>query len=154
MMEAFLDACEGAGCRKLVDGKWWVDQQGIEEAIATYALRVAPIEEEAYFTFARVTETDAPGVPKFLARTGKPQCTILVQSRPAQRLKQAALTIKCQSTRKIVGKQQPGPAALARYKVSVTPWLDYDLCASFDEKPPIKKEVFAVPPFCETMFEE
>jgi hypothetical protein len=150
-MEAFLEACEGSGCRKMIDGKWWVDQQGIEEAIATYRLRVAPIEEEDYFTFPRVTQTDSAEVPRFLKRDDKPQCVMLVRSQPPQRLKQAALTIRCRATTEIVGSQQAGPAALARYRLSVNPWLDYDLEASFDTGP-VAKATFAMPPLVETIF--
>jgi hypothetical protein len=150
-MEAFLEACEGSGCRRHIDGKWWVDQQGIEEAIATYRVRVAPVEEEDYFTFPRVTQTDAADVPRFLGRDEKPKCTLLVRSKPPHRLKQAALTIRCRSTTEIVGSQQAGPAALARYRLSVNPWLDYDLEATFDTGP-IARESFAIPPLAETMF--
>lgn len=150
-MEAFLEACEGSGCRRQTDRKWWVDLQGIEEAIATYRLRVAAIEEEDYFTFPHVTQTDAAEVPRFLGRDDKPKCTLLVRSKPPHRLKQAALTIWCRSTTEIVGSQQAGPGALARYRLSVNPWLDYDLEANFDTGP-IAKESFAMPPLAETMF--
>jgi hypothetical protein len=152
-MEAFLEACNGAGCRKMSDGKWWVDQQGIEEAISTYPLRVAPIEEEAYFTFPRVTQTDAAEVPRLLGWDTKPTCTLLVRSKPPNRLKQAALTIRCRMTSQIVGEQKAGAAALARYRLSVSPWLDYDLVAAFDGEPkPAERAVFALPPLAETTF--
>jgi hypothetical protein len=58
-MEAFLEACSGPGCRSNSDGKWWIDQQGLENAISTYCQRVASLDEEAYFTFPRLTRTDA-----------------------------------------------------------------------------------------------
>jgi hypothetical protein len=153
-MEAFLEACQGAGCRKKVGGKWWVDQQGIEEAMETYPLRVAPIEEQDYFTFTRVTETDAPGVPRLLGRTETPKCTLLIHSLPPHRLKQAALTVRAKITAQIVARQDAGPAALPRLKVSVRPWLDYDLEAYFEGQPPltVTKEVFALPPFAVTVF--
>ena len=150
-MEAFLEACEGAGCRRQTDGKWWVDQLGIEEAIATYRLRVAPVEEEDYFTFPRVTQTDAAEVPRLLGRDDKPLCTLLVRSRPPHRLKQAALTIRCRCTAAIVGSQNAGPKALARYRLSMPSWLDYDLEASFDTGL-IAREAFAIPPLVESMF--
>lgn len=150
-MEAFLEACAGAGCRRPTNGRWWVDQQGIEEAMATYAQRVAPVEEQDYFTFARVTETDAPSPPLFLGRNEKPRCTMLVQSTPAQRLKHATVTIKCQN--QVVAEQRPGEGASVPYKVVVTPWLDYDLEAAFGANAVQQQGVFATPPLCEIMFE-
>jgi len=150
-MEAFLEACEGAGCRRQTDGKWWVDQQGIEEAIATYRLRVAPVEEEEYFLFPRLTQTDAADVPRLLWHTDKPLCTLLVRSLPAYRLKQGSLTIKCRATDEKVGEQKAGADAAARYRLKVKPWLDYDLKAVF-ENGEIDKETFAIPPLAETLF--
>src|SRR5262245_14304035 len=155
-MEAFLEACEGAGCRRMTNGKWWVDQQGIEEAIATYRLRVAPIEEEEYFTFPRVTQTDAAEVPRLLGLDGtaasKPKCTLLVRSVPPHRLKSAELTIFGANENEPIGKQQAGSAALARYRIAVAAWLDYKVNAAFDEGP-ITLDAFAIPPLTETLFE-
>ena len=150
-MEAFLEACDGSGCRRLTDGKWWVDQQGIEEAIATYRLRVAPLEEEDYFLFPRITQTDAADVPRLLWHDKKPPCTLVVRSLPPFRLKQAALTIKCRPTDKKVGEQKAGAEASARYRLQVNPWLDYDLKAVFDTGE-VNKETFAIPPLAETLF--
>jgi len=148
-MEAFLEACDGAGCRRSADGKWWVDQQGLEEAIATYRLRVAAIEEEDYFTFPRVTKTDAAEIPRLLALDGRPQCILLVRSQPPHRLKSANLTIRFNG--QTVGGQQAGPQALVRYWIAVRPWLDYDLEAAFDTGP-VVRATFAIPPLAETCF--
>lgn len=151
-IEAFLEACDGSGCRrKEVDGKWWIDQQGLEEAIATYRLRVAPIEEEDYFTFPRVTETDAAEVPRFLSQDNEPRCTLLVRSEPPHRLKQATLTIRCRSTAEIVGSQQAGPTAVARYRQMVNSWLNYDLEATFATGVAARK-VFTIPPLAQALF--
>lgn len=119
-MEAFFEACDGAGCRKKTNGKWWVDQQGIEEAMSTYRLRVAPIEEEKYFTFPRVTQTDAAEVQRLLALDAEPKCTLLVRSSPPYRLKSADLVITLDG--QTVGSQKAGPTALARYRIPVLPW--------------------------------
>jgi hypothetical protein len=151
-MEAFLEACAGGGCRRMTDGKWWVDQQGIEEAMATYRLRIASVEEEDYFTFPRLTRTDAAEVPRLLSHDRKPACTLLVRSQPPNRLKQANLTIRCRPTTQVVGNQASSATALARFRLNVAPWLDYDLEAAFGTGL-VAKEVFAMPPLVDTLFE-
>lgn len=150
-MEAFLEACAGAGCRRAEAGKWWVDQQGLEEAIATYRWRVAVIEEEDYFTFPRVTQTDAAEIPRLLALEAKPPCVLLVRSMPPHRLKGANLSIRRAGLP--IGGQLAGAQALARYKIPVTPWLDYDLTADFNNGPPLVRTTFAIPPLADELFE-
>jgi hypothetical protein len=150
-MEAFLEACGGSGCRREVDGLWWVDQQGIDDAISTYNLRIAPIEEEAYFIFPRVTQTDAAEAPRFLGLPGRPKCTLVVTSEPPHRLRDAELTIKCRPTAKIVGGQKAGKQAQARFRLSVSSWLEYDLEAALTSGA-VSKGAFAIPPVAKTVF--
>ena len=150
-MEAFLEACDGSGSRRQADGKWWVDQVGIEEAIATYRLRVAPIEEEDYFTFPRVTQTDAPEVPRFLGRETRPNCILLIRSEPPYMLKRANLTVRCRITSNVVGTQPAGAAALARYRLPVDPWREYDIEARYADNL-VPRSAFAIPPLADVMF--
>jgi hypothetical protein len=145
-MEAFLEACTGAGCTSMTNGTWWVDLQGLERAMATYGLRVAPPEEEDYFTFARAIQTDATEVPRLLALDAKPQCTLLVRSVPPQRLATADLAIRCGGQE--VGSQKAGPGALARYRIAVSPWVDYELEAKFATGS-VTRSMFAVPPLAD-----
>jgi hypothetical protein len=150
-MEAFLEACRGAGCRSNVDGKWWVDQQGLENAIASYSQRVAVPEEEDYFTFPRLTRTDAAEVPRLLYHDGMPRCTLLVRSDPAHRLRQANLTIQDRAEA-IVGTQSRGADALPRFRLSVDPYQIYKLTAAFPATA-LTKSVFALPPSASAVFE-
>jgi hypothetical protein len=149
-MEAFLDACDGAGTGRMADGRWWIDQQGIEVAISTFRLRVAPIEEEDYFTFARVTRTDAVGVPRFIAADREPSCLMLVRSEPPFLLKRAALTVTCSQTGKTVVEQPAGIDAKAPLRAMVTPWLDYAAQAHFPEHT-VQASAFAMPPLAEAV---
>lgn len=151
-MEAFLEACSGPGCRSNTDGKWWVDQQGLENAISSYSQRIAAPEEEAYFKFPRLTRTDAEEVPRLLYHDERPQCTLLVRSAPAHRLKQATLTIRNPNTLAVVGNQAAGADALPRYRISVDPYVTYELKAAF-EAGEFTKQVFALPPLASTLFE-
>lgn len=151
-MEAFLEACGGSACRSNQDGKWWVDQQGLENAISTYSQRVAPLEEEAYFTFPRLTRTDAAEVPRLLYHEDRPRCTLLVRSAPAHRLKQANLTISNPQTSAVVGNQAASADALARYRVNVDPYVSYNLKAAF-QSGELTKQVFALPPLASALFE-
>lgn len=150
-MEAFLEACGGSGCRRETNGLWWVDQQGIDDAISSYNVRVAPIEEEAYFTFPRVTQTDAAEAPRFLGLPERPKCTLVVTSVPPHRLKDAELTIKCRLTAAIVGGQKAGQEAQARFRLNVSSWLQYDLEAS-STSGAVSKGAFAIPPVAKTIF--
>jgi hypothetical protein len=149
-MEAFLEACAGAGCRATAGGKWWIDQQGLEDAIATYGARVASIQDETYYKFPRVTHTDAAEVPRLLWQDEKPHCTLLVRSVAPDRLKAANLKIRCGNQH--IGGQTAGPQAAARFRMRVPAWLQYDLEAMFIDTGPVTRTVFAVPPLAEALF--
>lgn len=151
-MEAFLEACDGAAfMTQDADGKWWVDQQSLERAIATYAVRVAPSADQAYFTFPRVSQTDANDIPRLLKRDQTAPCTLLVRSDPPVRLTQAELTITCPPSVAVVGRQVPGPAALARFRQQVAPWTTYAVEAVFPEGPRVIQRL-ALPPLAEAVF--
>jgi hypothetical protein len=150
-MEAFLDAGDGAGCRVSDQGTWWVDPQGIDDAIASFGRRVAPIEEEDYFRFPRLVRTDAAEPPRLLGYDARPTCTIRLKSEPPNRLKQANLSVTCRQTSAVVGQQARGPAALAIYRIPVSPWQEYDLEAAFAAET-LSSRVFATPPLAEHVF--
>jgi hypothetical protein len=131
-MEVLLDALDRSGFGAQDDsGRWWLDQAGLESAMASYALRVAPPEEEDYFTFARLTETDAPETPRLLGRAAPSQCTMMVFTEPSQRLQQCDLAISTGAPATVVASQQAGPDASTRFKHEVTPFLDYTVTATF-----------------------
>jgi hypothetical protein len=151
LMEALLEACEGSGARRPHMDTWWVDQQGIEESLATYGERVAKLEEEDYFTFARVTQTDAAEVPRFLSSDLPPPCTLVVLSEPPHLLKQATLTVKEQASNALVGGQKAGATASARYRVAIPSWRWYDVEVQSEVDHQATK-AFALPPMIKTTF--
>jgi hypothetical protein len=151
-MEAFIEACDGSAyMTQDAQGKWWVDQQSLERAIATYAVRVAPPADQAYFTFPRVSQTDANDIPRLLRRDQTAQCTLLVRSEPPVRLTQAELTITCPPSDAVIAAQPAGPQALARFRQQVTPWATYDVQARFPEGAQ-KIQKLALPPLAEAVF--
>lgn len=133
-MEVLLDAFDFSGFGAQDDnGRWWLDQAGLESAMSSYALRVAPPAEESYFTFTRLTETDAPETPRLLGRDAPSQCTLMVFTEPPQRLQQCDLEISTGSPATMVASQPAGPHASTRFKHEVTPFLDYTCTATFPE---------------------
>ena len=151
LMEAFLEACEGAGCRRMVGGRWWVDQVGLEEAMSTYAQRVAPFSEEREFSFPRVTQTDAPAPPLLLSQPGPPACTLVVRSNPRQRLKQAQLTVRDEAAA-VLAQQAGGVQAQERFRRQVPAWKTYQVEAVFPDTGPRTETAFALPPVVEALF--
>lgn len=151
-MEVLIEAFDNAGFRiQGDDGRWWLDQMGLENAMSSYALRVAPPQEEAYFTFARLTETDAPETPKLLGRTAPPTCTLLVSSDPSQRLQQCDLAISTGNPAQLVASQAAGPGALTRFRHDVAPFLTYEVKATFPEGAQTQSRV-AIPPLAKAKF--
>jgi hypothetical protein len=151
-MEALLDAFDHAGfAAQDDDGHWWLDQAGLEKAMGSYAVRVAPVEEEGYFTFARLTQTDAPETPRLLGRAFPSDCTFLVFSEPAQRLKLCNLAIWTGTPAQLVVSQTAGPNALTRFKHDVPPFLNYNIEADFPEGRQVHPRI-ALPPVAKARF--
>lgn len=150
--EVLLEACRHSGYRDQGDdGRWWLDQQSLDLAMASYGERVAPIEEEDYFTFARLTTTDALTSPRLLSRQDPPGCVLFVNSDPAQRLKQGDLAIRCVESAADLGGQAAGQNAQVRYRQDVAPWRNYRVEATFPEGVQVRTP-FAQPPIARAKF--
>ena len=151
-MEAFLEAGDtSAYVTQDATGLWWVDQQSLEQAIATYALRVAPATDLGYFTFPRVSRTEANGIPRLLKRAGDSPCTLLARSDPPVRLTQGNLTITCPPSTAVLAGQLAGPAAEAHFRQQVPSWATYACTAEFPEGPQVIQKL-ALPPLTEVVF--
>lgn len=149
-MEAFLEACDGSAYLTEDDaGAWWADRQTIEKSIVTYAKRVAPPEDEAYFTFAQVSATDAATIPRLMHRDAPSTCTLLARSEPAYLLAASALSITCPPNPAIVGAQPAGGEA--RYRQAVAAWEKYQVTAILPDGL-ITKDKLALPPIAEVVF--
>jgi hypothetical protein len=145
-MEVFLEACDtSAYMTQDAAGLWWVDQQSLERAIATYAARVAPVTDHGYFTFPRVSRTDANGIPRLLKRPQNSPCTLLARSDPPVRLTQGNLTITCPPSAAVLASQAAGPTAEAHFRQQVASWATYACTAVFPEGPQVIKKI-ALPP--------
>jgi hypothetical protein len=151
-MEAFLEACDFSGyVIQDAGGLWWVDQQSLERAISTYSMRVAPVADRGYFTFPRVSLTDANDIPRLLKRGHNSLCTLVARSDPPVRLTQGNLTITCPPSMEVLATQTAGPTAEAYFRQQVTPWVTYACTAEFPEGPKVIQK-FALPPLSEAIF--
>lgn len=151
-MDLFIEACSGSGFQEDDGtGTYWLTLQGLEAAMASYAFRVAPPQDEAYYTFSRVSQSDAQQAPRLMHRDTPAQCTLLITSDPALRLKECDLSIHSLLPAALVAHQPRGPAANVRFRAQVDPWDKYRIEAAFDEGlETIEKR--AIPPMMEAKF--
>ena len=148
-MEAFLEACDGSAYLTEETGAWWADRQTIERSIVTYARRVAAPEDEAYFTFPQVCETDAATIPRLMRREAPSDCTLLARSDPPYRLSEAELAITCPPSAAVLGHQPVGGDV--PFRQAVTPWERYEVTATFADGSQTQPKR-ALPPMTEVVF--
>nr|WP_282440980.1 caspase family protein [Novosphingobium sp. SG919] len=150
-MDVFIDACADAGFSgQGDDGRWQVSVQGLEAAMSTYRFRVAALEDRAYYTFARLTTSDAEEPPVLMVRDNPPTCTLLVTSEPPIRLRQCVLDIMRGGIR--IDGQQPGPAAEERFRRLVEAYDEYEVNAAWPAElgfPAQNRKRRALPPLAE-----
>ncbi|RVU18476.1 caspase family protein [Methylobacterium oryzihabitans] len=141
-MDVFIEACTGPGFTgQGEDGRWELNVQSLEDAMASYRFRVAAREDDPYYTFPRLTTTDAEVPPILMARPAPAPCTLLVTSEPPIKLTQCRLDILHDGLR--IDGQQPGPLAEERFRRAVDPYALYQVEAEWPEK-------LAVPAFSGT----
>jgi hypothetical protein len=153
-LDVFIEACAGAGFQDQgSDGRWRLSLQGLEAAMSSYRFRVAKFEDRDYYTFARLTTSDAERAPVLMVRDEPASCTLLVTSDPPIKLKQCALDIFRAGAR--IDGQAPGPAAEERFRRTVDPYEMYKIDAVWPTElahPPQSKERRALPPLTEVIF--
>lgn len=129
-MDVFIEACTGPGFTgQGEDGRWELNVQSLEEAMATYRFRVAASEDDPYYTFPRLTTTDAEAPPILMARPAPAPCMLLVTSEPPIKLTQCRLDILRNGIR--IDGQQPGPRAEERFRRAVDPYDLYQVEAQW-----------------------
>ena len=150
-MDVFAEACADSGFRDQADdGRWNLSVQGLEAAMSTYRFRVASFQDRAYYTFSRLTTSDAEDPPVLMVREYPAECTLLVTSDPMVKLTQCTLEI----LRDVhsVFLQAPGPDAVTPVRRTVSSFDSYTVNAAWG--PPFgfpAQSVFrrALPPLTE-----
>ncbi len=149
-MDVFIDACSDAGFREPdAAGRAMLTLQSLELAMSTYRDRIAAIEDYDYYSFSRLTTSDAPEPPLLMRRDAPGQCILLVTSDPAIRLRSCELAIYHQQAL-IAG--QSGPDAVERFRSHVAAYEHYDVRAGWPEEPPQQVRRLALPPLTEVKF--
>lgn len=151
IMDVFIEACDASGYQEQSDnGRWQISVQGLEAAMSTYRFRVASFGEQAYYTFPRLTSSDAEMPPVLMARDAPSDCTLLVTSEPPIKLKQCTLDIMRGDIR--IDGQAPGPGSEERFRRTVEPFETYDIKAQWPPPytyPDEVKRRRALPPLTE-----
>lgn len=149
-MDVFIEACEDAGFREQADdGRWMLTLQGLDSSMSTYRFRVASLADRPYYTFSRLTTTDATEPPRLMARDQPASCTLLVTSEPAAKLKTCDLGIYL-GTEKIAG--QYGQGATELFRSVVTSFEMYKIHAGWPPEAPTIQSRRALPPLTEVKF--
>ena len=150
-MDVFVEACSGSGFRDQVDdGRWQLSVQGLEAAMSSYRFRIAPFADSGYYTFARLTTSDAEEPPVLMLRADPADCTLLVTSEPPIKVKQGTLDILKAGVR--VDGQAPGPAAEERFRRTVDAFDMYRVSAEWPAElayPALSVDRRALPPLTE-----
>lgn len=149
-MDVFVEACTGAGFRDQADdGRWNLSVQGLEAAMASYKDRVATYEDKRYYTFPRLTTTDAENPPVLMVRDAPADCTLLVTTEPLGKLAQCTLDITSEGAS--IVKQAP-PDTVVPFRHTVASFEKYRIEAAWlpdNPFPPQSAERRAMPPLTE-----
>lgn len=134
-MDVFVEACSNSGFRDQADdGRWNLSVQGLEAAMSTYRFRVASFADRAYYTFSRLTTSDAEEPPVLMFRDDPAETTLLVSSDPLVKLTQCTLEIRCDVNS--LYTQAPGPNAVTPVRCTVPSYDRYTVNAEW--APPLE----------------
>lgn len=117
--------------------------------MASYKDRVASFEDKGYYTFSRLTTSDAENPPVLMVRDTPADCTLLVTTEPLGKLAQCTLDIS-QGGNSIV-KQAP-PNTVVPFRHTVPSFEKYRVDAAWlpgNPFPPQSAERRAMPPLTE-----
>jgi len=92
--EMLVEALDGAGATKLIEGTWWVDHIGIQEAMQSYVKRHPALKNPEFYIFSTPFFSDTPERMRFRALTAPPMSFLLASSAPRKgALKQMRLCV-------------------------------------------------------------
>lgn len=92
--EMLVEALDGAGATKPIDGTWWVDHVGIQDAMQSYVKRHPELKNPEFYIFSTPFSSDAPERMRYRALTAPPMSFLLVSSAPRKgALKQMRLSV-------------------------------------------------------------
>ncbi|CCJ05618.1 caspase family protein [Methylocystis sp. SC2] len=129
-MDVFVEACSNSGFRDQGDdGRWHLSVQGLEAAMSSYRFRVASFADRAYYTFSRLTTSDAEEPPVLMVRDDPADTTLLVSSDPLAKLTQCTLEIMRDVHQ--LYKQAPGPGAETPVRQTVSSFDKYTVNAAW-----------------------
>lgn len=126
--DVFFEACSNSGFRDQAgDGRWNLSVHGLETAMSSYRFRVASLADRAYYTFSRLTTSDAEEPPVLMVRDEPAETTLLVSSDPLAKLTQCTLEILQEFN--LLFTQAPGPGAVAPVRQTVSSFEKYTVNA-------------------------
>jgi hypothetical protein len=91
--EALIDALSGAGAISKRDGKWWVDDRGITDAVRSYAQRNPYLSNPEFYKFAMPISNDMPWRIRFRTVGDEPKSRLVAFSKPRLAMKTAKIVV-------------------------------------------------------------
>jgi hypothetical protein len=93
--EMLIDALGGAGAVSRSDGKWWINDRGITDAVRSYALRHPELTDPEFYKTAMPISNDMPGRLSFRSVVNAPKSRLVVFSSPRTAMRDAELVVLC-----------------------------------------------------------
>lgn len=129
--EMLIDALDGAGAVSCKNGVWWVDDQGIHDAVITYAQRQPDLPNPDFYQFPTPVTSDAPDRMLLRRVAREPMSRLVVSSKPPIALKHAEITITTEAAATPCWTQTP-PGPRAKLYIDLRPRKSYTVAATFN----------------------
>jgi hypothetical protein len=149
--EMLVEALDGAGAVSRVNGEWWVDHVGIEQAIKTYSQRKPDLSDPSFYNYPAPISSDGPGRMRFRRLSRAPTSCLIVSSQPRVALKDATIVITPDGGQQSVWEQRPPPPSTRAMIYVPLPAQRYFVVSATFGALAKSREIFAELPLAEPM---
>jgi len=141
--EMLVEAVDGSGAIRKVQGQWWVDDRGMIEAMRTYPDRIDPPNPQ-FYRFPILNASDANDRMRLRMLANPPTSLVIASSTPLMALKSAAVSIDT-LTQTIFSKSANASGGNAILRVQVPALQTIKITANFSVPSNCSKnqEIFA-----------
>lgn len=143
--EMLIDAIDGSAAVSTSQGKWWVSDRGIADAIQSYQKRHPDLAEPEFYVFATPISNDAPQRMRFRSIKDEPKSRFIAYSKPRPALKKASVVV----IRDAVEQPVVNPDGRSRLLIELEARHFFKVAATFESGAKKEVDVFANLPLAE-----